>query len=141
DLMILLEPLEKATKHLSAASYPTHSNIQFVFMSFQQHLDVYIKKERFSQNNVATSMNKKLVKYWEIMDSSSIISVVLNPRTRLKIFNDITKQENAINLTHQAFNLYKSQLKPSVPCNNMNSDEPELYTTRQFFWQLGSQDY
>ncbi|CAG8839918.1 7640_t:CDS:1, partial [Cetraspora pellucida] len=34
-----------------------------------------------------------------------------------------------------------SQLKPSVPCNNMNSDELELYTTRQFFWQLGSQDH
>ncbi|CAG8533356.1 16053_t:CDS:2 [Cetraspora pellucida] len=113
NLMILLEPLEKATKHLSAASYPTHT----------------------------TSMNKKLVEYWEIMDSSSIVSAVLNPCTRLKIFNNITEQENAINLTHQAFNLYKSQLKPSVPCNNMNSDKPELYTIRQFFWQLGSQDH
>ncbi|CAG8840459.1 3511_t:CDS:1, partial [Cetraspora pellucida] len=115
DLMILLELLEKATKHLSAASYPTHDDIRFVFMSLQQHLDVYIKKERFSQNNIATSINKKLVEYWEIMDSSSIVLAVLDLRTRLKIFNDITEQENTINLTHQAFNLYKSQLKPSVP--------------------------
>ncbi|CAG8838729.1 10862_t:CDS:1, partial [Cetraspora pellucida] len=96
---------------------------------------------RFSQNNVATSMNKKLVEYWEIIDSSSIVSVVLDPCTRLKIFNNITEQENTINLTHQAFNLYKSQLKSSVPYNNMNSDKPELYTTQQFFWQLGSQDH
>ncbi|CAG8560611.1 14250_t:CDS:2, partial [Cetraspora pellucida] len=100
----------------------------------QQKLQI----KRFSQNNVATSMNKKLVEYWEIMDSSSIVSAVFDPHTRLKIFNDITEQENTINLTHQAFNLYKFQLKPSVLCNNMNSNEPKLYTPRQFFWQLGS---
>ncbi|CAG8562148.1 7178_t:CDS:2 [Cetraspora pellucida] len=105
DLIILLELLKKATKHLLAASYPTHT----------------------------TFINKKLVEYWEIIDSSSIVSVVLDLHTRLKIFNDITEQENAINLIHQAFNLYKSQLKPSVAYNNMTSNEPKLYTTQQFF--------
>ncbi|CAG8684305.1 6783_t:CDS:2 [Cetraspora pellucida] len=75
-----LQPLEKATKHLSAASYPTH--------------------EEYSQKNIAISIYNKLVEYWEIMDHSSIVSAVLDPHTRLKIFSDTEEQKNAIDQTH-----------------------------------------
>ncbi|CAG8739746.1 17332_t:CDS:1 [Cetraspora pellucida] len=111
----------------------------FVFTSLQQHLDIYIKKEEFSQSNMTTFMYKKLVEYWKIIDSSSVVLAVLNSCTRLKIFSDITEQKNATNLTHQVFNCYKSQFQLSALYNNMNNEFGPS-TTRQFFWQLSSYD-
>ncbi|POG59794.1 hypothetical protein GLOIN_2v1847956 [Rhizophagus irregularis DAOM 181602=DAOM 197198] len=56
DTLILLEPLEKTTVLLSASSYPTISDVRFLFLGIQQHLDDYIGEEGFSQSEVASSI-------------------------------------------------------------------------------------
>lgn len=85
---MLLEPLEKATKHLSASSYPTMGDTCFIFKCIQFHLEELIGKDDFTQCDVAASISQKIGEYWEIMDSSSIASAILDPQTKLSIFTE-----------------------------------------------------
>ncbi|PKK60753.1 hypothetical protein RhiirC2_792867 [Rhizophagus irregularis] len=45
DTILLLEPLEKATKYLSGTSYPTMGEVCFVYSGIQSHL------KRFEEND------------------------------------------------------------------------------------------
>ncbi|CAB5392965.1 unnamed protein product [Rhizophagus irregularis] len=38
DTMVLLSSIERATRLLSASSYPIHGNVWFVFLSIKEHL-------------------------------------------------------------------------------------------------------
>ena len=76
DTLIVLEPLEKATKHLLASSYPTMGDVRFIFESIQIHLDKHSKKNDFTQRGLAASINQKIGEYWNIMDHSSITSAI-----------------------------------------------------------------
>ena len=86
---MILEPLEKATKHLSASSYPTMGDTRFIFKCIQFHLEELMGKEDFTQHDVAASISQKIGEYWEIMDSSSIASAILDPRTKLSVFTEM----------------------------------------------------
>ncbi|CAG8475106.1 255_t:CDS:2 [Scutellospora calospora] len=74
-------------KLLSAASYPTMGDIRLVFLGIQDHLSTYMEQSEFSQKTAATSIYQKIEEYWVIMDKSSIVSTVLDPRAKLKIFD------------------------------------------------------
>ena len=105
----MLEPIEAATKLLSAASYPTIGDIRLVFLSIQDFLDMYIGQEEFSQSMVAASIHQKIDEYWNIMDKSSIISAILDPHTKLKIFNK-TEVINAKKAVQEIVDQYKNSL-------------------------------
>ncbi|KAF0532305.1 zinc finger bed domain-containing protein ricesleeper 2-like [Gigaspora margarita] len=98
DILTLLEPIEAATKLLSATLYLTIDEIHLVFLNIQDFLNSYIGQEEFFQNMVAASIHQKLEEYWNIMDKSSIVSAILDPRTKLKIFNrtEVTNIKNVV---------------------------------------------
>ncbi|CAG8655318.1 9596_t:CDS:2, partial [Dentiscutata heterogama] len=60
EIITLMEPLEKATKLLSASSYPTIADVRFVFSSIQEYLQDYIDNDTFSQYLLASSINEKI---------------------------------------------------------------------------------
>ncbi|CAG8839904.1 8670_t:CDS:2, partial [Cetraspora pellucida] len=60
DTMVLLEPIECATRLLSASSYPTHGDVRFVFLGIQDHLSRYKDDTNFSQKQVANAIYQKL---------------------------------------------------------------------------------
>jgi len=66
------------------------------------------------------------------MDSASTISAALDPRTKLKIFDDTTQKQAAIDAIRQHFDSYQ----PLSSHNNADASENETMSTRQFFWQL-----
>jgi len=51
--MILLIPIERATRLLSASNYPTHGDIQVIFLGIQAHLARYMNNEEFSEHLMA----------------------------------------------------------------------------------------
>ena len=53
--MLLLEPLEEATKHLSASSYLTMGDIRLVFEGIQVYLEDQIGEEGITQDEMASS--------------------------------------------------------------------------------------
>ncbi|CAG8498021.1 21903_t:CDS:2 [Cetraspora pellucida] len=80
DTLILLDPMEKATKLLSAASYPT-------------------------MGEMAASIFQKIESYWELIDEKCTISTILDPRYKLSDFED-EKQITAINTIQNVFHTY-----------------------------------
>ncbi len=122
----MLEPLEKATVLLLASSYPTISDIRFSFIGIQQHLDDYIRKSEFSQNELASSIYQKIDQYWEIVDSSTIVATVLDPRTKLTLFTAGEEATNAINTVRSHFTEYHSPL-PQPAITNFNNGGREYF--------------
>jgi hypothetical protein len=124
----LLEPLEKATVLLSAASYPTISDVRFSFIGIQQHLDDYIGKSGFSQSELASSIYQKIDQYWEIVDSSTLVATVLDPRTKLTLFSAGEETTNAINTVRSHFTEYHNPLSQQPqPIINYNTGGREYF--------------
>ncbi|CAG8785098.1 14292_t:CDS:2, partial [Cetraspora pellucida] len=114
DVLTLLEPIEAATKLLSATLYPTIGDIRLVFLSIQDFLDSYIGQEEYYQNMVAASMYQKIEEYWNIMDKPSIVFAVLDPHAKLKIFNKI-KIVNVKSAVQELMNQYEYQQTSLIP--------------------------
>ena len=131
---MLLEPLEKATKHLSASSYPTMGDMRFVFESIQVYLQDQIGRDDFTQNEVAASILQKIDEYWQIMDGSSITSAILDPRTKLSIFSEENRQRACENI-QAIFETYQRHSNADFPGRRLSSSTT-TNTTRQFFTQL-----
>jgi hypothetical protein len=118
---------------LSASSYPTISDVRFLFLGIQQHLNDYIGKEGFSQSEVASSILQKIDQYWEVVDSSTLASTVLDPRTKLTLFSTGEESTNAINAVKRHFSEYHTPMsQPAV----INHDNSEVASTREYFHQL-----
>ncbi|CAB4385408.1 unnamed protein product [Rhizophagus irregularis] len=69
DTMVLLSPIERAIRFLSAFSYPTHDAIY-----------------------------QKLSNFWPIMSESSQLSSLLDPRVKFSAFENEIERTNAKNL-------------------------------------------
>jgi hypothetical protein len=133
DIILILEPLEKATKHLSASSYPTMGDVRFVFESIQMHLDECSGKDNFTQRDVAASILQKIGEYWNIMDRSSITSAILDPRTMLSVFSEESKQSACTHI-QSIFETYKEH--SSNTSSPMRTSTSTANVTRQYFTQL-----
>ncbi|CAB4424695.1 unnamed protein product [Rhizophagus irregularis] len=129
DTMVLLSLIERATRLLSASSYPTHGDIRFIFLGIQEHLSRYISDESFSQSTVANAIYQKLSDYWPIMSESSQISSLLDPRVKFSAFNDEIERNNAKNLVLN-FTEYSSSSSP-LPAETTRRDD--IVDTRNFF--------
>jgi hypothetical protein len=130
--MVLLIPIERATRLLSASSYPTHGDIRFVFLGIQDHLSRYVNDESFSQRIVADAIYQKLRNYWPIMSEASQISSLLDPRVKFSAFEDEVERVNAKN---SVLNLTEySSLSSPLPAEITTGDD--IIETRNFFRNL-----
>ena len=128
---MLLEPLEKATKYLSASSYPTMGDTRLVFAGVQAHLEKDANDNSFAQREVAASISCKIEEYWVIMDSASTTSAILDSRSKLSVFSDESKV-NAHAHIQSIYKLYK--MRSSSP-TNLTPPTP-IRRNRQYFVQL-----
>ncbi|CAG8551792.1 6360_t:CDS:2 [Ambispora gerdemannii] len=63
DMIIILEPFERATKHLSASSYPTLADVRFIFEGIQVYLNNLIGQNEFTQSEFASLIHQKIEEY------------------------------------------------------------------------------
>ncbi|CAB5375777.1 unnamed protein product [Rhizophagus irregularis] len=129
DTLLLLEPLEKATKYLSASSYPTMGETRFIFSGIQAHLMKNMENETFTQREMATLIHQKIRQYWMIMDKSSITSAILDPQNKLTIFLDESRV-SALQHIQDTYNIYKGR------SSSMNAKQYAPNSTRQYFARL-----
>ena len=124
--------MEKATVLLSASSYPTISDVRFYFLGIQEHLSDYIIKQGFSQNELALKILQKIEQYWNVVDSSTLVATVLDPRIKLTLFAEGEESTNAINAVRNLLPEYNmSPLPITSPVIN-----EEKTSTREYFHQL-----
>ncbi|CAG8678083.1 6441_t:CDS:2, partial [Funneliformis mosseae] len=60
DMLLLFESLERATRYLSASSYPTMGDTRLVFTGIQTHLDKYANDNNFIASEVAALISSKI---------------------------------------------------------------------------------
>jgi len=129
--MILLIPIERATRLLSASNYPTHGDIQVIFLGIQAHLARYMNNEEFSEHLMADAIYRKLDEYWSFMNNSSQISAVLDPRTKLSVFST---EEQKNDVKNSIIHLTEYFTSTSSTSTTIMTDE--LTDTRNFFKML-----
>ncbi|GBC34618.2 zinc finger BED domain-containing protein RICESLEEPER 2-like [Rhizophagus irregularis DAOM 181602=DAOM 197198] len=116
ETVIVLEPLERATKNLSGSLYPTIADVRFYFNEIRDHLKYCVEKEDgFGQY---ASINEKLKEYWLIIDNNTTISSILNSRNKISLFEPGELMTNAIATLREQFSFYlsqKPQLQTSLP--------------------------
>jgi hypothetical protein len=104
---------------------------RFIFECIKLHLEEQMGKDEFTQHEVAASISQKIGEYWEIMDSSSIASAILDPRIKLSIFTE-EKRQNACEHVKAIFETYKEiSSNTSSPIKRISTS-----TNRQYFTQL-----
>ena len=84
-----------------------------VFLGIQDHLSNYINDENFSQKAIARSIYQKLSSYWPIMDESSRISSLLDPRIKLSAFENEDEKQKAKDLVTNLTG-YSAALIPNI---------------------------
>lgn len=129
ETLIVLEPLEKATVYLSAARYPTIADVRFVFLGILDHLNDLIELDEFSQKELASSINQKIEDYWEHIDKQTVIAAILDPRTKLTLFESGTPTSNAISIITSLSRNYHVMTSE----NYKRVDENNYVNTRDYF--------
>ena len=106
------------------------SNTCFIFLCIQDYLAQYVDDDTFSQSSMANAIYQKLESYWPILDETSQISSLLDPRVKLSAFRDENEKQRAINLI---LNLrgYSFTSQPKIISSTNN-----LTNTRNYFRQL-----
>ena len=129
--MVLLEPIERATLLLSASNYVTHGDVRSVFLGLQEHLIQYMDNQDFSQYKMAQLIYQKLADYWPILDESSQISSLLDPRIKLSAFKDDFQINKAKDLI-AGLNGYSSASASTSTTVSTN----EIVNARNYFRRL-----
>jgi hypothetical protein len=123
----MLEPIEHATKLLSASSYCTHGDVRFCFLSILEDLETHYNNDEFTQPMIANSTHHKLEEYWPFLDTSSQISSILDPRCKLSAFKE-GEREDVKNLILQL------SLNYEVPLDTLNNKNNN--NARDYFFNL-----
>ncbi|GES76567.1 zinc finger BED domain-containing protein RICESLEEPER 2-like [Rhizophagus clarus] len=130
ETVIILEPLERATKNLSGSLYPTIADVRFYFNEIRDHLKYCVEREDgFGQYMLAASINEKLKEYWLIIDNNTTISSILDPRNKISLFEPGEPTTNAIAALREQFSFYLSQ-KPQSQASLPST------SSREYFRQL-----
>ena len=90
----------------------------------------YMEKEDFTQRDMASSIYGKIRQYWMIMDESSIISAIVDPRNKLTVFPEESRL-NALGHIQDIYNIYKEQSTPTNTIQYTSSN-----SNRQYFLLL-----
>ena len=84
------------------------------------------------ESMMADSIRKKLDDYWQILDTSTTISTILNPSSKLLTFSFRDQRDTAINQLRSKMVLYT----PSQDLSNSNDIVSKDTSARSFFENL-----
>lgn len=130
ETIIVLEPLERATKNLSGSKYPTIADVRFYFNEIRDHLKYCMESDQYL---LADSINQKIEEYWTILDDATMIATILDPRNKITLFELGESTTKAINTLKERFSFYYSKVprsRTSIPKENNN------VSGREYFYQL-----
>jgi hypothetical protein len=77
-----------ATQVVSGATYPTIGLARLVIIGIIEHLEECLRQHTFSQHELCRRIKEKLERYWEIVDTTTTISTVMDPRYKFSLFEN-----------------------------------------------------
>ena len=100
-------------------------------------METHFSNEEFTQSTVANSIYHKLKEYWLIVDESSQISALLDPRIKLIAFDNDDEKKKVKDLILELTEYYEvSQVQ--ITDNATTGDE--IINTRNYFRRLREQN-
>jgi hypothetical protein len=81
---------------------------------------------------VATSILEKIRQYWEVVDSSTIVATILDPRIKLTLFEIGERSTNAVNAIKNHFAEYNVSPLPIL----LSNTNQETVSNREYFHRL-----
>jgi len=96
---------------LSSSIYPTIGDLHLTFWTLIQHLQYEISNNE-TQYLVADSILYKLNEYWEIINNTTFVAIILDPHTKCSTF---TLEENT-----RAIDIIKKKMNDYAQNNNEN---------------------
>jgi hypothetical protein len=111
-------------------------DVHLIFKSIQVYLQQEIGRERFTQHEMAASIFQKIEEYWQIMNRSSIASAILDPRTKLSVFSEGNRQNDAREHIQAIFETYQNSSNTQSPARRLSSSTSTTNATRRLFTQL-----
>jgi hypothetical protein len=88
-----------------------------------------MEEETFTQRDMASSIYRKIRQYWTIMDKSSIISAIVDPRNKLTVFPEESRS-GALGHIQDIYKIYKERSTPT------NTIQYASNSNRQYFLRL-----
>ena len=95
---MVVRVLYQATLLLSASSYPAISDVRLIFIGLQRHIDQYLSTYEEDECYMAQSIMHKLEEYWDIVEKSTVLPTLLDPRSKLMTFVTCEERSAAINV-------------------------------------------
>ncbi|CAG8822678.1 17412_t:CDS:2, partial [Gigaspora rosea] len=89
-IVLLLEPIARATLILSSSTRPTIEDLYMIFPTILNILHDALDSEIQINNQIAQRMYKKLNDYWTVLQTCCSVSVALDPNMKLSSFDSKT---------------------------------------------------
>ena len=127
ETIIVLEPLERATKNLSGSKYPTIADVWFYFNKIWDYLKYCMESDQYM---LADSINQKIEEYWAILDDATTIATILDLWNKITLFELGKPATKAINTLKEKFSFYYRkvpQSQMSISKENNNASEREYF--------------
>jgi len=112
----LLEPFYDLTKIVSASKYPTIGLAYSVILSIYKYLNIFSENNKFKHKSVL--MKEKFTKYFEFLNQEYFISMILDPRFKLKLLDEQQKND-IMEIIKNTFEKYQLEF------NNKNKVEDQ----------------
>lgn len=84
--MEILEPIFHATEMLSGSKYITYGDLRFAIVGLMIHLDQHSNPNLNTETRVANAIKSKLETYWNLLNNTSTLGALLDPRSKLAPF-------------------------------------------------------
>ncbi|CAB5344638.1 unnamed protein product [Rhizophagus irregularis] len=97
-------------------------------MAFKTIVQLFLKT---SQSELASSINQKIDDYWRYIDEQTLVTAILNSRTKLTLFASGIPTSNAISTITALLRSY--HVMTSGSCNQKALDENNYSSTREYF--------
>jgi len=107
-------------------------DVRFLFSGIQEYLEGYVEDSEFGQYMLAASINEKIDQYKHIINDDTTVASILDPQTKLSLFEIGQETTDAVNKAREVFNQYHTTLTDKQAYNqHINKDD--VSTTHDYF--------
>ncbi|CAG8753408.1 21265_t:CDS:2 [Cetraspora pellucida] len=122
-IVILLEPIAKATLILSLLTCPMMRDLYMIFPTILNILYNALNSKIQINSQIAQRIYKKLNDYWSVLRTCCSVLVALDPNIKLSSFDSKT----AIIVHELLYSIYKQYKEPSSSVTEDTNDSPRNY--------------
>jgi hypothetical protein len=128
--------LNTATEVLSSSNFPTIATGRLIMLGTIQHLEECLNDSVFSQKTLCRKIKEKLDIYWELIDSTTYISTILDPRYKFSLFDTNEMKNQAKQIIKNAAENYNATIISNSIQNEKIHSSSETSTNLLFFQKL-----